>query len=229
MLSETVASSEGAMGGFFDPAAMVVVLAGTLLATIARCGGREIKAAGHALIRLGGSTFDEDANRAALARSVSAIAKRGHLCAETSTPPDAATARLVDAYVVSGSLDLLHSTARAERAQREIAMAQAVRVFEFAGELAPVFGLVGTLFAITQLTPSSSSSTAEVTMAAVSTAVLSSLYGVLTANLVCVPLARAIERRGEREEEVRADLLDWFDAELAGGSTRSVIPVPDAA
>ncbi|WP_299196372.1 MotA/TolQ/ExbB proton channel family protein [uncultured Erythrobacter sp.] len=229
MLSETAASSGGILEGFFDPAALVVVLAGTFLATIARCGGREIRAAGRALIRLGKRTFDEDANRAALARSVSAIAKRGHLCAETSTPPDPATARLVDAYVVSGSLDLLHSTARAERAHREIAMAQAVRVFEFAGELAPVFGLVGTLFSITQLAPSATGSAAEVTMAAVGTAVLSSLYGVLTANLVCIPLARAIERRGEREEEVRADLLEWFDAELTGGSTRSITPVQDAA
>lgn len=229
MLSETATGSGGILPGIFDPSALVVVLAGTMLATIARCGSKEIKAAGYALARIGKRNFDEDANRVALARSVSAIAKRGHLCAVTSVPPDPATARLVDSYVVSGSLDLLHSTARAERAQREIAMAQAVRVFEFAGELAPVFGLVGTLFAITQLAPTTAGSAAEVTMAAVGTAVLSSLYGVLTANLVCIPLARVIERRSEREEEVRAGLLRWFEKELAGGSTRSITPVQDAA
>jgi len=229
MLSETQASAGGFLSSFLDPSALVVVLAGTMLATIARCGGTEIRYAALGLIKLGKRGFDEDANRAALARSVSQIAKRGHLCAETSTPPDPATARLVDAYVVSGSLDLLHSTARAERAQREIARAQAVRVFEFAGELAPVFGLVGTLFSITQLTPAGAGSAAEMTMAAVGTAVLSSLYGVLTANLVCIPLARVIERRSEREEEVRAKLFEWFDRELTGGSTRAITAVKDAA
>lgn len=229
MLSESAVSPGLSLAGFVDPSALVVVLAGTLLATIARCGWREIKVAARALSRLGALAFDADGNRAALARSASAIAKRGHLCADTPTPPDPATARMVAAYVTSGSLDTLHSIARAERAHREIARAQAVRVFEFAGELAPVFGLVGTLFAITQLASVNTSSATTVTMAAVGTAVLSSLYGVLTANLFCIPLARAIERRGEREEEVRTKLLGWFESELVGGSPRSVRPVQDAA
>lgn len=206
---------------YFDPAALFVVLAGTAIATLARCGFSAIRAAIGALVRLPAPGFDEDANRAALARCASEIATRGHLCAECPLPPDRALARLADTYLTSGSLDALHTEARALRTVREVARAQAVRVFEFAGELAPVFGLVGTLFAITRLTPVAGSTSAEVTMAAVATAVLSSLYGVLTAHLVYIPLAHAIERKGDREEDMRGDLLDWFEAMLAGGTGRA--------
>ncbi|BDI60088.1 MotA/TolQ/ExbB proton channel family protein [Qipengyuania nanhaisediminis] len=213
----------------FDSGALVVVLAGTLLATVARCGRGELRAAAKALPALVRARIDRDANQAALARNAGAIAARGHLCAESPPPPDPTLARLVDIYLVSGSLEAVRVQARADRAGREIARAQAVRVFEFAGELAPVFGLVGTLFAITQLVPVAGASTAEVTMAAVATAVLSSLYGVLTAHLVCVPLARAVERRGEDEEETRCVLIDRFEAMLETGPARPAPGRRDAA
>jgi chemotaxis protein MotA len=100
-----------------------------------------------------------------------------------------------------------------------------VRVFDYAGELGPVFGLVGTLFAITQLVPGAASAAAVddptiTTLAAVGTAVLSSLYGVLTAHLVCIPVAHAIERKGEREEDARSRLAEWLACEIAAVTAR---------
>lgn len=201
---------------FFDPGALVIVLAGTALATTARCGWRDMGTAIRSFAELASASFDEHANRAALARSVPEIKRRGHLCADAPLPPDRATAALVKAYLVSGSIEALHTAARAERSTREIVRGQAMRVFDYAGEQAPIFGLVGTLFAITQLNPAATSSTTEAMMGAVGTAVLSSLYGVLTAHLFCVPIAGAIERRGLREETARAKLLEWFEAEVSG-------------
>lgn len=199
-----------------DPGALAVVVAGTLLATVARSGWRDLMAAGRSLAGLVQPGFDPDGNRQALARAATAIRERGHLCAETTMPPDPAFARLVDAVLLTGTTHSLQALARSQRTTREIARFQSQRVFEYAGELAPVFGLVGTLFAISQLAPNAAATSAETTMAAVATAVLSSLYGVLSAHLVYFPLARAIERRGEREEEQRDVLVDWFESELAG-------------
>jgi len=203
-----------------DVAALVIVLAGTLLATIARCGLHDMRAAVSALLHLGRPGFDEDANRAALARSAPEIRERGHLVADPALPSDPSMAKLVDVYRSTGSLDALHAAARGERAMREVTRMQAVRVFDYAGELAPIFGLVGTLFAITQLTPSGDDSTTQAMMGAVATAVLSSLYGVLTAHLFCVPLAGVIDRRGQREESARAQLIEWFELEITGDRAR---------
>ncbi|MFU7529365.1 MotA/TolQ/ExbB proton channel family protein [Qipengyuania sp. ASV99] len=228
----------GDMAVLWDAEALVIVLAGTLVATLARCGWRDVKAALAAVFELAAAGFDADANRAALARCAPEVRQRGHLCAEAPLPPDRSIALLVKAYLAGGSLDALHSAARAERALREIARGQAIRVSDYAAEQAPVFGLVGTLFAITRINPAADAAAGlgvtEAVMGAVGTAVLSSLYGVLTAHLLCVPIAGAIERRAFREEAARTDLLQWFEAELTGQHDSKpraphMAPVKDAA
>ncbi|TRD11082.1 hypothetical protein FGU71_03920 [Erythrobacter insulae] len=199
-----------------DFGALTIVLAGTMLATLARCGIADLRIAISALIGLLTARFDEDANRIALARCLQAIERAGPLAADTELPPDPAIASMTEAYLRSGSREALHTARRAARTAREMRREQAVRTFEYAGELAPVFGLVGTLFAITQIAPAAETISTEATLGAISTAVLSSLYGVLSAHLVCIPLGRAVERRGQREQDIRDALFDWFDAEIGG-------------
>lgn len=211
-----------------DPGALTIVLTGTLLATAARCGWRDLREAGRALRKLGRTTFDDDTNRVALAKTVREIDARGPLCADISLPPDPSLAKVVSAYLRHSSLEAMHATRRAERVRREVASTAAARAFEYAGELAPVFGLVGTLFAITQLAPGDGN-IVEGTMGAIATAVLSTLYGVLTAHIVCIPLARAIERQGEREEQAREHLIEWFDRHMREDRPARLQPVAGAA
>jgi len=197
-----------------DPGALAIVLAGTALATAARCGWRDLSAALAALFGLGKSGFDEPANRVAIARTLRAIEADGRRAADVPLPPDPSLALLVDTFCRTGSIDALHSARWAERAAREVERARLVRTFEYAGELAPVFGLVGTLYAITRLSETLAGSPVETIMGSIATAVLSSLYGVLTAHLVCVPVARVIERRGLREEKAREALVEWLAAHI---------------
>lgn len=212
----------GDLAPMLDPGALGIVVAGTVIATAARCGWRDCSAALAALPRLGASSFDEGANRTAIARTLRAIEAHGFRAADTPLPPDPSLARLVETYLATGSIDALHSARRAERAAGEVERSRSVRTFEYAGELAPVFGLVGTLYAITGLSDTLAANTVEATMAAIATAVLSSLYGVLTAHLVCVPLARAIERRGLREESAREALVEWLAAHIESAAIERV-------
>ncbi|MCK0097853.1 MotA/TolQ/ExbB proton channel family protein [Qipengyuania sp. S6317L1] len=200
-----------------DADALIIVLLGTVLATLARQGWHDVKLAVPAAIGLLGKGFDADATRSALARTVGEINRFGHLGAQPVDPPDTATRELLDTYIWSGSIEAMLKLARAQRLKREINSVAAVRVYENAGELAPVFGLVGTLFAITQLMPDLSASASQTVMRSVAGAVLSTLYGVLSAHLVFYPLARAVERKGDREETERTMLLDWFENELTDG------------
>lgn len=200
-----------------DADALIIVLAGTLLATVARQGWHDFTIAVPAAISLMGRGFDADATRSALARTVGEINRLGHLSAQPVDPPDNPTTKLLNAYIRSGSIEAMLKLARTQRLKREINSVAAIRVYENAGELAPVFGLVGTLFAITQLMPDLNASASETVMRSVAGAVLSTLYGVLSAHLIFYPLARAIERKGDREETERTMLLDWFESELTDG------------
>jgi chemotaxis protein MotA len=57
-------------------------------------------------------------------------------------------------------------------------------------------------------------------MGAISQSVLATLYGLLLANFLLAPLARAIERRAEAEEAVRQDLIDWIASQFAAVAPR---------
>lgn len=206
------------MSSLFDPGALAIVVAGTILATVARCGWRNFGAALKAAGGLIGSAFAQDANRKALALALRAIERDGHRRADPVLPPDRALGLMLEAYLRHGAMEPVASIRRSERALSEARHVSAAQVFGWAGELAPVFGLIGTLYGLTQLVPAEGGANAAAAiMGAVSTAVLTSLYGALIAHLVCYPLASAIERRGLADEQAREALADWFVAQVAGG------------
>lgn len=199
----------------FDPGALAIVVTGTLLATVVRCGWRDFGAGLQAAGRLLRSGFAVEANRKALAIAIGAIQREGQRCAAPALPPDRTLALMLETYLRHGTLDALASMRRAGRAIDESQRVSAAQVFGLAGELAPVFGLIGTLYGLTQLAPAGDGFDATATiMGAVSTAVLTSLYGALIAHLVCFPLASAIERRGQAEEQAREALTEWFIAQI---------------
>jgi chemotaxis protein MotA len=122
---------------------------------------------------------------------------------------------MLETYLRHGAPAALGSIRRAERALDEARRVSAAQVFTWSGELAPVFGLIGTLYGLTQLAPAAGTDATAMIMGSVSTAVLTSLYGALLAHLVCYPLASAIERRGLAEEQNRETLGEWFVAQIA--------------
>jgi chemotaxis protein MotA len=205
------------MSSLFDPGALAIVVAGTVLATVARCGWRDFGAALRGAAGLLRSSFSPEANRKALAQALSAIKRDGPRRADPALPPDRALGLMLESYLRHGALDVVGQVRRAERALAEARRIDAAQVFGWAGELAPVFGLIGTLYGLTQLAPSAEGVNATATiMTAVSMAVLTSLYGALIAHLVCFPLSSAIERRGLAEEQEREALAEWFVAQIGG-------------
>lgn len=204
-----------AVSTLFDPGALGIVIAGTVLATVARCGWRDFGAALKAAGGLTRRSFQREANRKALAQALSAIQREGQHRASPDLPPDRALGMMLETYLRHGEPAALGAIRRAERALDEARRVGAAQVFVWSGELAPVFGLVGTLYGLTELAPAGEGTNATaMIMAAVSTAVLTSLYGALLAHLVCYPLASAIERRGLADEHEREALADWFTAQI---------------
>jgi chemotaxis protein MotA len=200
---------------FVDPAALAIVLAGTALGTLARCGWRGMGAGLAGAFGLARRDFDPAANRAALARALQMVRERGVLGADPALPPDRTMRAMLERFLRSRSREAALEEADAVRAAHQTQAERAAGVFDTAGELAPVFGLVGTLIAIAQLAPGSAESMVGLAMGAVAQAVISTLYGVTSAHLVWYPLARAIERREAADAAARAGIVRWFAQELA--------------
>jgi chemotaxis protein MotA len=202
-----------------DGGAAAIVVGGTLLATLLRSGPAEIRVALHGLKTALGRGYHADEGKAELAASVRAIREDGLLRARPADHVDPAFAEATEALVHDRSLGSLQAALEKHKARRIGEAETAVRVFAQAAELAPVFGMAGTLVALSRLAASDMSAGEAIT-GAIGLAVVTTLYGILLANLLFAPLARLIERAALREEAARQEVVDWLAAQVAEAMPR---------
>lgn len=196
-----------------DPTALLLVLGGTILATLLRSGLSEIGNAFRGVGLLVRRRFSAPRARGALAVQVQQINREGLLRAPLVATADRALTDAIAAMLHWRSVDALLDHHAARRAARERVAGDAVRFFNLAADLGPVFGLAGTLIALTQLPIGGLAP--DAISGVVSSAVLTTLYGVLSANLVYGPLARQIARVSEQEEADRQEVVDWLAAQVS--------------
>ena len=122
---------------------------------------------------------------------------------------DEATGALIERRSVSA----LIAAHERHKALRMDASTRAASTLAQASELAPVFGLAGTLISLSQLPVEGIAKGAFA--GAIGMAVLTTLYGLLLANLVLAPLARVVERAAAAEEKERQNIVDWLAGHLS--------------
>ena len=201
------------VAALLDPASALIVAGGTFVATLLRCGAHDCRITVAALCQLGQQRFDAEAARAEMAVQIREIRQDGLMRAQAHNYGDRefdeATGALIGRRSVSGLLD----AHEAHKARRLASSNQATRTLAQAAELAPVFGLAGTLVSLSQLPANGIAQGAFA--GAISMAVLTTLYGLLLANLLLAPLARVIERAAAEEERERQKLVDWLAQQVA--------------
>lgn len=196
-----------------DPVSGLLVVAGTALATLMRCGLGDLGATLHCLAQLLRPRFSCAQARAELARQVEEIRHDGVFRARSEPSADPEIAEATGALIRHRSIPALIEAHEKHRSMRQVLRARALHFLGQAGELSPVFGLAGTLVALSQM--QAGGLARDGLMMAVGMAVLTTLYGLLAAHLTIFPLASLIERRGEAEERERQMLIDWLAAQLA--------------
>ena len=201
------------LASLFEPVSLAVVLGGTLIATFLRCGRSGVQASLRAVSRLARPRFTYDRARAKVAAQVEEIRHDGILRAHPLVSQDDEIDEATSAMIRHRSITALQQTHQRHAEARRLQRRKAEETLAEAGDLAPVFGLAGTLLALSQLPAEGLASTDMA--ATVATAVLTTLYGLLFAHLLFYPLARLIERRGDEEEEERQHLFDWLSDQVS--------------
>ncbi len=205
-----------------DLPSLALVLGGTVLATLLRCGWADTRLAVHALVQLFSPRFDVVHARAELAVQVQEIEEDGLLRAAPHHFGDGEFDEMTDALLRTRSIEALHESHEDHRARRIEASRRAVVVLVNAAELAPVFGLVGTLVALGGL-PATLASTGDFA-GAIGMAVATTLYGLLAANFLFTPLAAIVSRRAEAEDRAREGLLAWLSGAIEASCRRDCEP-----
>ena len=196
-----------------DGPSALIVLGGTLLSTVLRAGWGDCMVTLAKLAQLGSSGFDAKGARAELGRQIQEIHKDGLYRANLHHFGDAEFDEATEALIHLRSIPALLAAHEAHKARRLGEAERAVRTLAQAAELAPVFGLAGTLISLSQL-PAQGIARAALT-GAISMAVITTLYGLLSANLLLAPLARMVERKAAAEEAERQDMIDWLAQQIA--------------
>lgn len=196
-----------------DGPSAAIVLGGTLLATVLRAGRGDCLHTLGKLGQLGTPGFDPTTARAELAQQVQEIRRDGLLRAVPHHYNDPEFDEATDALIGHRSISALLAAHEKHKARRLGESTRAVRTLAQAAELAPVFGLAGTLISLSQLPAEGVARGAYA--GAISMAVVTTLYGLLLANLLLAPLSRMVERRAMKEERQRQELIDWLTAQIA--------------
>ncbi len=201
-----------------DGVSAAIVLGGTALATVLRCGLRECMLAVKCLFGSLGPRFNAEGARANLALQIQAIQQDGIFRAEPHRFADEEFNEMADALIAHRSLESLPEQHRKHMEHRLSLSRSAANAFTQAATLAPVFGLAGTLVALSQL-PGTASAGVSLS-ASIPAAITTTLYGLMAANLIFAPLAQLITRRAEAEERDRQTLIDWLTKELSNKGLR---------
>lgn len=197
----------------WDASGAGIVLGGTLLATVLASGRRELAATMHGLGQVFARPFDYEQARSEIARDVEHMRRDGLLRARVPSTSDSEIALVTDALIHDRSLRSLKATHEACQKDRARIREQALAPIRHAAEMAPVFGMAGTLFALSQMQLGGEADMQL--LASIGMAILTTLYGILLANLVFSPLARLLERRLLAVELDRQRLIDWLATQLA--------------
>lgn len=191
---------------WFDIRSLALVLIGSLAITVLRCGWGEARRAISSAWSLLHPAFDRVEAKAELAKQVREIADDGFVRAEAHHIGDGEFDYLADLLISRRSIDALLEEHERYKRDRAEAATRAGRVFEAAAEAGPIMGLAGTLIALASQRGGDSADL----VGAVGMAVLTTLYGLLIANIAYAPIAAAIARRNEREETDREAVLSWL-------------------
>lgn len=184
----------GDVRAFFDLASLAIVLGGSLSVLLMRTPWqdmrRAVKAARSAFVgyrRSHQQLTDELLALAELAR------RDGVVALERETVADPLLAKGLRLLADGMELPELEKALRLEQARLRLERESEQNVFLFWADVAPAMGLIGTVIGLVRILSSMSDPRAIGSGMAV--ALLTTLYGALLANIVCLPLA---QKMGER-------------------------------
>ncbi len=209
----------GSLGVFINIPSALVVIGGTVAVTFIRFKMADV--IGSISVALKAFLFKMQSPEAIIEEMVgfTRIAKKeGLIALEKETPSDDFSAKalryLSDGYDEGLIEDMLNKDIRLTIQRHETGQ----QVFKSAGDAAPAFGMIGTLIGLVQMLSSMEDPSSIGPSMAV--ALLTTLYGAVIANLVCIPIADKLSLNSEKER-----LTKTIVVEGAIGINRGVSPM----
>lgn len=197
----------GNIGTFINVPSLLVVVGGTIAVTFIRFKMADV--IGSISVALKAFLFKMQNPEDIIEEMVeyTRIAKKeGLIALEKESPADPFSAKalryLSDGYDEGLIEDMLSKDIRLTLQRHSTGQ----QVFKSAGDAAPAFGMIGTLIGLVQML-SSMSDPASIGPA-MAVALLTTLYGAVVANLVCIPIADKLNLNSEKEKLTKTIIVE---------------------
>jgi len=204
---------------FVDTASLLIVVAGSIAVVLARCTLGEFLGAigvlGKAFSRKIENPFDlinQLVELATIAR------KDGMIALEGQDIKNAYMAKAVAMLVDGTDPDIIKSSLERDTAMMKQRHAMGASVFSAWGEIAPAMGMVGTLAGLVIMLGNMSDPKAIGPAMAI--ALLTTMYGAILANVICLPLAQKLTNASALEAANNELILEGVLFMQSGGNPR---------
>ena len=198
----------GAVGVFFSPPSILIVLGGAISATVLRFPIDQVVTAFRTGARI--AFFDHHRPPRELLEDVRMLAnvarRQGPMGLERAHVSDAFLARGKQMIADGLSTDHLREQLNRERGLEIQRLVEGEKIFRSIGEAAPAFGMIGTIVGLVKmLATMDDPSTIGPSMAI---ALLTTLYGALTAYAIALPIADKLALKLEAQETNLSLIID---------------------
>ncbi|MEO1526409.1 MAG: MotA/TolQ/ExbB proton channel family protein [Planctomycetota bacterium] len=128
--------------------------------------------------------------------------------------------RGIESLISGASADEITSMLEAELGYIQARHVNGKKIIDSAGAAAPAFGMIGTLIGLVQMLRNLSDPSKI--GGGMATALLTTLYGALVANVACIPLAGKLEARNMEETTIRELIIRGIALLGEGATPRAV-------
>lgn len=216
-------ASRGAVGTYWDPSALMIVLGGTIAAVAVSHGASQVKRIpGLVLLVFKGKgaarveTRDRLVHLAGKARREGLLAMEDDLKEIEDPFLHEAVQLLVDATPPEDLRDVLQNQSYSDELKGE----SGAGLFDTAAASSPAFGMIGTLIGLIHMLMNLSDPDGIGLGMAV--ALITTFYGSLFANLFFGPMARKLKEINEEEQQVKEMMITGITAIQEGKNPRMI-------
>ncbi len=196
------------MGVFLNLPGLLIVIGGAMAATLIKFPLSSVSQAFVVAVKSAFLNKTEDPHKLVDAFVEMARATRGKtlLALEDYTAPNEFFGRGLRLCIDGYEPDLLRKVLKIEMDASIRHHEVGERIFRALGESAPAFGMIGTLVGLVQMLANMKDP--QSIGPAMAVALLTTLYGAMIANLICLPIADKLETRRDEEAESKSLMIE---------------------
>ena len=204
---------------FVNPPSLMIVVGGTLMVALLRSSLAEFLSA----VKVMGKTFKNKLDQPTdlidqLVDLAKVARKDGMIALERQEVSNPFLAKGVTLLADGTAPDLIRSTLQRDIAITRMRHKLGAKLFADMGEIAPAMGMIGTLIGLVQML--SNMSDPKAIGPAMAVALLTTMYGAILANVLCIPMSKKLENQAELEGLNNELILEGVIFIKGGGNPR---------